>query len=89
MSEERAVTRKATGPTRLGARTTKRTVVPAPGLTSNGCVAFTTPNSEESERLLSGSRISSATCPFIGRSPASFTTTAISAVSPSRRKRGR
>ena len=92
MFPERAITLKATRPTRMGVLMGKDRLVPPPAFTVNGCwVAFflERPNSERRLFSVSGSMMSKSTWPLSSSSEALLTTTLMVAWSPSRRKRGR
>ena len=85
------MTLKATVPTRAGAASGKTTGVPPPASTLNARAGTTagSPNAGARFSPVTGSVISSVTSPVSAAVPALLTMTRRSAVSPSRKKRGR
>ncbi len=86
-----AMTLKATVPTRAGAASGKTTGVPPPGSTLNACGGTCAARPKAGARFspVAGSVISSVTSPASGAVPALLTMTRRSALSPSRKNRGR
>jgi hypothetical protein len=90
-SPARAVTLKATTPTRFGAVSGKVKVAPSLDFAENFITGTSAarPNSAATDLLVSGSRISSFRSPLSSFAPALFTSTLSAALSPSRKNRGR